>query len=235
MASIFISYRRDDAQGFAGRLEDGLAEHFGEASVFRDQDIPAGRDFAAHLRAHLGAADVVLVVIGPRWLEQRDASGTLRLESETDWVRLEVELALARETPVVPVLVGGATMPWPDQLPESLAPLAGRQAISLSDGRWAHDLSVLATQLTRLAPALQRDWRQPNPPARRAEEADAVRARLPAWARRQIASALRLLIALAVLYWLVRSFGGADANRMLDKVVSTLARQWRELLAAVAG
>ena len=80
MSVIFISYRRDDSQGFAGRLEDDLSECFGEERVFRDREIPVGTDFAQHLEGTLGAAAVLLAVIGPNWLEVRGADGRRRLD-----------------------------------------------------------------------------------------------------------------------------------------------------------
>ena len=113
MGTIFISYRRDDSQGFAGRLEDDLSERFGEARVFRDREIPAGVDFATHLEARLSEAEVMLVVIGRDWLDAKNSAGERRLGLQDDWVRREIERALARDIAVVPVLVGGAAMPWP--------------------------------------------------------------------------------------------------------------------------
>ena len=107
---VFISYRRDDTQGFAGRLEDDLSETFGDELIFRDCEIEPGVDFAARLRATLDSSDVVLAVVGPRWETARDSSGRLRLDQADDWVRIELETVLARGIPVVPVLVGGALM-----------------------------------------------------------------------------------------------------------------------------
>ena len=150
MGTLFISYRRDDSQGFAGRLEDDLSRRFGDAQVFRDREIPAGTDFASHLEHHLAEAEVVLVVIGPNWLAARDAAGRRRLDAPKDWVRREIMLALATEVPVVPVLVGGAAMPAASELPTVLAPLAGRQAFVLSDRRWPQELDDLADQVARL-------------------------------------------------------------------------------------
>lgn len=73
MRTAFISYRRDDSQGFAGRLEEDLSECLGDAQVFRDREIPAGCDFVTHLESHLAEAEVVLVVIGRGWLDARNA------------------------------------------------------------------------------------------------------------------------------------------------------------------
>ena len=126
MASrIFISYRRDDAASDAGRLADHLQRRFGKDRVFLDIDtIEPGTDFVQVLHRALEETRAVLVVIGPRWVSARTAEGDRRLEQAADFVRLEVEAALTREVPVVPVLVQGAAVPAAADLPASLAPLA---------------------------------------------------------------------------------------------------------------
>ncbi len=245
MASIFISYRRDDSQGFAGRLEDDLSERFGDAQVFRDREIPAGSDFARHLEERLNAAEVVLVVIGRGWIDQRDAEGRLRLESPDDWVRMEIERALAREVPIVPVLVGGAAMPWPDQLPDSLAPLAGRQAFSVSDQRWSADIDALAAQLSRVSPELTRHLNahsgngdrdlfdvlreRVNDAARAANGAQASQGGVGRWVAGRLGKLFGATVTLAVIYILVRALGGSEANRMLDRVIATAVEQVKAL------
>ncbi len=108
MNRVFISYRRDDATGYAGRLEDALERRLGRGSVFRDvQDIPPGADFVAAIHARLAGAQSVLVLIGPRWAGD-GAPGQRRIDDEGDFVRLEVEVALDSGTRVVPVLLPGA-------------------------------------------------------------------------------------------------------------------------------
>lgn len=237
MTSIFISYRRDDSSGFAGRLEDDLSECFGDASVFRDREIPAGADFVEHLSERLGAADVALVVIGRHWLEARDQGGARRLDQPDDWVRREIEHVLARDCLVVPVLVDGATMPWPEQLPDSLDPLAGRQAVSLSDIRWRQDVEALADQLAHQVPALARARVARVPTTGRAlgdmieqtlgRGSRTSRPRghlglaLGRWASGRLSKVFNTVIALVVIYLLIRSLGGASANHMLDKVIKT--------------
>ncbi|MBT0963492.1 toll/interleukin-1 receptor domain-containing protein [Denitromonas iodatirespirans] len=242
MATIFISYRRDDTPGFAGRLEDDLSERFGDAQVFRDREIPAGSDFARHLEDQLRDAAVVLVVIGRHWLDVRDAEGRLRLDSPTDWVRREVEAALAGTTPIVPVLVGGAAMPWPDQLPDSLAPLAGRQAISLSDQHWGDDIETLSVQLCRLSPELAEHF-QARHVDHRPDLLKVLRERLDEagraaggagggggfgrWVAGRLGKLFGAVVTLAVLYILVRALGGSQLNRMLDRVIATTVEQVR--------
>lgn len=144
MPSVFISYRRDDSAGEAGRLADALEARFGKERVFRDvEDIPAGEDFARAIDRALAKADTLIVVIGREWLSVRNAAGQRRLDDTQDFVRLEVESALAHGTRVLPVLVRGTPMPGADELPESLRPLARIQAHELSDSRWDYDVRRL--------------------------------------------------------------------------------------------
>lgn len=147
MSQIFISYRRDDSAGHAGRLEEALERHFGARHVFRDvDDLPPGQPFPAALQARLRGADLVLVLIGPRWLAaERD--GVRRLSLPDDYVRMEVAQALGRGIPVVPVLLDGAAMPSADALPDDLRPLALRHAVRVSDAGWADDVSRLVSAL----------------------------------------------------------------------------------------
>lgn len=165
MPSVFVSYRRDDSAGFAGRLSDALEQRLGVGSVFRDvDDIPPGADFEAVIVRWLEQVRAVLVVIGPGWLGAADG-GRRRLDQADDFVRREVEQALASGKPVVPVLVGGATMPAAEALPTALRGLANRQALVLGDASWSADLARLETVLAQwLAPpavsvrSLRRRW-----------------------------------------------------------------------------
>ena len=153
MAHIFLSYRRDDSVGFAGRLADALEAEFGVGSVFRDvDDIQPGEDFAQAIQSQLRESGAVLVMIGPLWLKA-DADGRRRLDDPDDFVRQEIEAALGLGKPLIPLLVGGAKMPATDDLPPSLAALARRQAVVLSDVRWRGDLVQLMASLRVLLPA----------------------------------------------------------------------------------
>ena len=146
---VFISYRRDDSAGHAGRLCDALSARLGPERVFMDvEGIAAGADFPSALAMELKRADVVLALIGPRWLAAVDASGARRLDQREDYVRREIEAALGSGKRVLPVLVGGAAMPSADLLPASIAALARRQAVALSDARWAADMEGLIAALT---------------------------------------------------------------------------------------
>jgi len=144
---VFISYRRDDAAGYAGRLEEALERRLGHGSVFRDVlDIQPGEDFAQAIRTRLQGAKTVLVLIGPRWAGT-DAVGQRRIDDEQDFVRLEVAVALESGAQVVPVLLPGADMPAEASLPAPLQALARRNALSLGDAHWDADVSRLADSI----------------------------------------------------------------------------------------
>jgi hypothetical protein len=134
MPKVFISYRREDSPGIAGRLFDRLQSHFGRGSVFIDVDsIPFGADFRTHVTDAESKCDALLAIIGERWAATgRD--GRARLDDSTDPVRIEIEAALARDIPVIPVLVGRTPMPPEEELPPSLRPLAYRHACNLDSG-----------------------------------------------------------------------------------------------------
>src|SRR4051812_2152682 len=153
MASrIFISYRREDAASDAGRLADHLSRRFGADRVFLDVDaIDPGTDFVQVLHTSLQDTAAVLIVIGPRWSSLTGTDGTRRLDSPSDFVRLEVAAALGRTIPVVPVLVQGAKMPRSEDLPAALAPLATRQAVTLDYEEFHDDANRLCD---RLAPII---------------------------------------------------------------------------------
>lgn len=137
MDGIFISYRRDDSAGYAGRLYDRLSAHFGAERVFMDvEGIELGTDFVTAIEQAVGSCKVLMVVIGDEWLTTTDAAGRRRLDDPHDFVRLETRVALDREIRVVPVLVGGALMPRADELPDELKSLARRQAIEISHKQW---------------------------------------------------------------------------------------------------
>ena len=129
---IFISYRRDDSGDIAGRIRDRLVDEFGSDSVYMDIDsIPIGVDFRKHIDAAVRQCDVLLVVIGTEWLNASDPNGVRRLDDPADFVRLEIEAALRREVPVIPLLVRGSPMPGAASLPPPLQPLAYRQGVPI--------------------------------------------------------------------------------------------------------
>jgi hypothetical protein len=161
---IFVSYRRGDS-GHAGRLYDALAAQFGAENVFMDIDaIDPGVDFADVISREVSSCDVVLALIGRGWVTATDAAGRRRLDDPDDFVRLELESALARDIFVIPTCVQGATIPAADELPPVLAPLVRRQGIELRDIGWRDDVARLIRRLERLAGA---DEATPAPPPAR--------------------------------------------------------------------
>ena len=148
MRAIFISYRRDDAEGHAGRLFEDLSDRFGKASVFMDvTGIEPGRDFRKVIEQQVASCGVLLAVIGKSWLSATDAQGRARLDDPYDFVRLETATALTRDIPVIPVLVHGAHMPRPELLPEGLKDLAFRNSVELTHARWSSDVQLLINAL----------------------------------------------------------------------------------------
>ena len=118
-AKIFISYRREDSADVTGRIYDRLVQRFGEHAVFKDVDsIPLGTDFRKHLESVIGQCAVVLVVIGDNWAAKDAKTGARRLDNPEDFVRVEIEWAMRRGIPVIPLLVEGASMPPVESLPE---------------------------------------------------------------------------------------------------------------------
>jgi hypothetical protein len=149
MRAIFISYRREDAEGQAGRLFDDLVAQFGNDSVFMDvAGLEPGRDFRRAIDQQVASCGVLLALIGKDWLDAQNESGKRRLDDPTDFVRLETASALKRDIPVIPVLVRGASMPHANELPEDLRDLAFRNAVELTHARWDSDLQVLVRALT---------------------------------------------------------------------------------------
>jgi hypothetical protein len=147
-ARIFISYRRADSAGWAGRLHGDLCQRFGADRVFRDVAIAPGVDFRDHIEGVMDGCEVLLAVIGPRWATVSGPGGRPRLEAPDDLVRLEIERALGRsDVHVIPVLVEGAAIPAADDLPEGLRPLGRRNAVEITDLRWEYDVDRLCACL----------------------------------------------------------------------------------------
>jgi hypothetical protein len=167
---VFVSYRRDDSSGHAGRLHDSLAARFGPGNVFMDvASIEPGTDFVAAIEQAVNACDVLVGVIGRLWLDASDAQGMRRLDDPNDFVRLELASARRGGVRILPVLVQGAQMPKAEDLPEELAALARLQAHELSDSRWHSDLESLllaieqrktegAPRTNLLRPATELSW-----------------------------------------------------------------------------
>ena len=130
---VFISYRREETAFAAGWLYDVLAEHFGKEQIFKDIDsIQLGDNWFKAITDAVGSCEVLLALIGERWLTVTDEAGRRRLDSQEDWVRVEIETALERDISVIPIVVEGAQLPRPDQLPPTLVRLVQRQALEIS-------------------------------------------------------------------------------------------------------
>ena len=146
--SIFLSYRRDDSEGEAGRLFDDLVRAYGDDSVFMDvAGIEPGLDFRKAIDDNVAGCGVLLAIIGPTWATVTGSDGTRRLDNPNDFVRLEVGSALKRGTPVIPVLVHEARMPALDQLPDDLKDLRYRNSVELTHARWNSDVALLIAAL----------------------------------------------------------------------------------------
>ena len=142
--NVFISYRREDAAPYAGRIYDRLCGHFGRRRVFMDIDtIRPGDDFVGVIEETIALCDIVVVLIGRRWLGCTDVAGQRRIDGTEDLVRLEIASALKRGTRVIPVLVDGAVMPSAVDLPESLSALPRRHALDVSDSSFGRDADRL--------------------------------------------------------------------------------------------
>jgi TIR domain len=158
---VFLSYRRDDTGGRAGRLFDVFVSRFGARNVFQDVNAVApGLDFHAQIEAAIAASDAVLVVIGPGWDGGVDHEGRRRIDQPDDLVRQEVSKALTTGARVVPVLVDGATLPAAGDLPDDVASLVLRQAVTLRDASWSADVQELIRRLEDDGrhPADRRRW-----------------------------------------------------------------------------
>ena len=146
--AIFISYRRDDTEGESGRLYDDLVEAYGDSSVFMDvAGIQPGIDFRQAIDDNVASCGVLLAIIGPTWATITGHDGTRRLDNPSDYVRLEIALALKRGIPVIPVLVHEAHMPALEQLPDDLKDLRYRNSVEITHARWRSDVDLFITAL----------------------------------------------------------------------------------------
>jgi hypothetical protein len=215
MGSIFLSYRREDSEGQAGRLYDDLVAVFGSDPVFMDvAAIQPGRDFRKSIDQSLNSCGVFLSLIGKSWLTAKDTSGQRRLDDPADFVRIETGAALKRDIPVIPVLVQGASAPKPDQLPDDLKELAFRNAVELTHPRWDSDIQVL---IKALRPHISQSGPKPEP--KRVQPGSKLRA-------------IKSLAVIAVL--LVIVIGLAFYLRAVKKVVDNPANRGAEMTTTSA-
>ncbi len=151
---VFISYRREETAGQAGRLYDHLSSRFGDDRVFMDVDsIAIGTDFTKAVVQAVSRCSILLALIGPHWSAITDTKGIRRIDYSHDFVRIEIETALQRDIRVVPVLVDGAALPPADDLPPSLRPLIRRQALELSHASFRSEVSRLIAAIDEVLDA----------------------------------------------------------------------------------
>jgi formylglycine-generating enzyme required for sulfatase activity len=165
MASkVFISYRRDDSAGHAGRVHDRLEREFGADLLFMDVDaIPLGVHVIKVLRDEVAKCDVLLALIGPNWLNVRDEEGNRRLDNPSDFLRIEIATALQRDIPVIPILLDGARMPKASQLPKDLEELSARNGLDIRHASFHPDMDKLIRGL-KGAPASHQTTTRPSDP-----------------------------------------------------------------------
>lgn len=164
MPTIFISYRRSDAPGHAGRLYDRLVDRFGPGSVFKDLDsLEPGADFEEIIEATIEQCDAVVAVIGRDWLSSMP-DGRRRLDDPQDWVRLELRNALRRRLRIIPVLVEGARMPSPTDLPSDIRALTRRHAVEMGEATWSSQVTQLIDTLERSLDANRGAPKEAAPP-----------------------------------------------------------------------
>ena len=144
MREIFISYRREDSEGWAGRFADALQKEFGSRSVFFDfESIEPSSNWRNTVEQALMNCKLMIALIGPRWITATDAGGGRRLDDPEDLVRFELATALTRRLPVLPLLVGKASLPKPADLPTELRAMLNHQAFELPSHNWNHDIESL--------------------------------------------------------------------------------------------
>lgn len=150
MKKAFISYRRQDTQGYAHSLYDRLRMNFNNRQIFMDvDDIKPGQDFTKILQDNLRDCVVLIVVIGKQWVNIENGTGQRRLDNPADFVRIEVATALERGIPVIPVLVNGAPMPTQDELPDNLKALVKRQAVVMTGISYEFGIEQLVSSIER--------------------------------------------------------------------------------------
>lgn len=211
-ANVFINYRREDSAGHAGRLYDALSRHF-PGRLFMDIDTLApGVDFVDAIEQAVDSCEVLIVIIGREWLSVKNKAGRRRLDDPGDFVRLEVESALARKIRVIPVLVQDTPMPGVEDLPPSLGSLARRNAIELSDARWAYDVDRLVRTIREIlregpgsGPAPEPLEEATPPPATAAVDATTKTTGLRVWLLSLAALVLVTAVTLGFWGWIQRS------------------------------
>jgi hypothetical protein len=226
---VFLCYRRDDSAPYAGRIEDRLARELGRDVVFIDVDnIPLGMNFVGVLQEEVAKCEVLLALIGPKWLDARDESGTRRrLDDPNDFVRIEIGTALQRNIPVIPILLDGARIPKPDQLPKVLEELALRNGLNVRHDSFHNDLDRLIPALEK---HLERSESAKSGPLNRAEVG---RFRQPA-SRLALAGGIGGLLALYFVGFAIEPLRGYPAWTPTSDILVLAHINWG-LIGALAG
>jgi hypothetical protein len=201
---IIVSYRRSDS-AMAGRIFDRLAQHFGKTNLFIDIDnVPFGVDFRKHIDDALQASNILIAVVGEKWLGPQ-AGGKRRILNEADPVRVELETALRRGITVLPVLLDGTSMPDPAELPDTIRDFAYRNALEVESGR---DFNIHVERLIRAVEQIVGGKAMPDAPA--PSEVSPLLSRAPSKTRRRpwplILGLIGLLTVAASALWFGRDW-----------------------------
>ncbi len=182
---IFVNYRRGDDAGFTQALYQRLESEFSAADLFMDVEghIKPGDDFVEVLNAQVAAADILLVVIGPRWESLLSA----RKADLSDFVVVEIKAGFEQGKRVIPVLVGGAAMPRAETLPDAIRALARRNAVGLRPDRFKADCQGLVTALKAYLAEAEKEHEARSEAERRAAEAKRLEAEAQAAERARAA------------------------------------------------
>jgi hypothetical protein len=175
MTRIFVSYKREDTKHLTHRIGEDLQRRYGIENVFVDvNNVTIGSDFRSQIRQKLDVCDIFIAVIGARWLERRSGN----IHNEADWVRVEIETALERKVPIIPLLVDGTKMPTVRELPDSLDEFAYKQAFNFNSEDYNNQVARFIAQLEGLIER-QRTLATKTPPPPPASTTVAPRSEAP--------------------------------------------------------
>lgn len=151
---VFINYRDCDQPWVAVVLDHVLSRQLGDDAVFLDsRSVLPGAEFDKALLTAVQHSEILLVVVGDRWLNARDSHGHRLIDCRHDWVRREIAAAFATQTTVVPVLIGDTELLRPETLPVNIRRLATCQYVRLRHRDSRQDLTHLLNLLSKLIPA----------------------------------------------------------------------------------
>ena len=213
---VFISYRREDTAGHAGRLHDSIASRLASTEVFMDVGgIEPGADFMTAIADAVLTCDVMLALIGTRWVSTETSDGQRRLEDPDDYVVAEIAAALERQVRVIPVLIDGARVPENAELPERLRGLERRNALVLDTVSWASDLEAMLGALQNLSAGKTGLNDEADPGERIGGKAsatgDAALRASPHWTRRNMVAMIGV-VAVAAVAIMIIVLGGGDTG-----------------------